>query len=273
MLRYLAPFAFAIHALPAAAMTAGEAEKLYEAMGLPEIVEIMRQDGLDYGETIERDLFPGRGGQGWRAAVSRIYDADDMNETMQRRLASELEGVDAEPLLEFFESDLGRRIVGLEISARRAMTDSEIEEAAKVAASDLRVEDPDRFGLLEDFAEANDLVESNVMGAMNSNFAFYSGLSEGEAFGDALTESEILADVWDQEQEIRADTEEWVYSFLALAYDPLADEEVEAYTALSKTDEGQALNRALFGAFDELFVSISRRLGFGAAGFMVGQDI
>lgn len=137
----------------------------------------------------------------------------------------------------------------------------------------LREADPARFGLLEEFVEVNDLIESNVMGAMNSNYAFYIGLMEGEAFGDGLTERDILADVWEQEAEIRADTEDWVYSYLALAYDPLTDEDIEAYIALSETEEGRALNRAMFAAFDELFVSISRRLGYGAAGFMAGQDI
>ena len=79
--------------------------------------------------------------------------------------------------------------------------------------------------------------------------------------------------MWAQEEDIRADTEEWVYSYLALAYDPLSNEDIEAYIALSRSDEGRALNRALFGAFDDLFVDISRRLGMGASRFLVGEDI
>ncbi len=273
MLRFLAPFALTLAALPASALTQEEADALHEALGLPEIIEIMREEGLDYGGTIEGDLFPGRGGDGWDATVSRIYDAEAMNETMRSRLAADLEGVEADPLLDFFESARGKRIVNLEISARRALLDPDVEDAAEVAAAELREDDPERFALLEDFVDVNDLVDSNVMGAMNSNYAFYVGLMEGDAFGDGLTESDILSDVWAQEAEIRADTEDWVYSYLALAYDPLPDEDIEAYVAISGTEEGRALNRALFAAFDELFVSISRRLGYGAAGFMAGQDI
>lgn len=273
MLRFVGPIAFALQAFPAAALTQEEANALYDALGLPEIVEIMREEGLDYGATIESDLFPERGGDGWRDTVSRIYDEETMNDTMRSRIAADLDEVDVAPLLEFFESERGRRIVGLEISARRALLDPDVEDAAEVAAAELREDDPARFGLLEEFVEVNDLVESNVMGAMNSNYAFYMGLMEGGAFGGGLTESDILSDVWAQEAEIRADTEDWVYSYLALAYDPLPDEDIAAYVDISRTDAGRALNRALFAAFDELFMSISEGLGYGAAGFMVGEDI
>lgn len=271
MLRYLAPVTFALSGAPVWA--AGGVEALYEAIGLPEIVGIMREEGIDYGRTIESDLFPDRGGDGWSATVSRIYNADAMNGAMLERFEADLGEIDPAPLLAFFESERGRRIIGVEISARRALLDPDVEEAAEVAAMELREADPARFGLLEEFVEVNDLIESNVMGAMNSNYAFYIGLMEGEAFDDGLTERDILADVWEQEAEIRADTEAWVYSYLALAYDPLSDEDIEAYIAISETEEGRALNRAMFAAFDELFVSISRRLGYGAAGFMAGQDI
>jgi hypothetical protein len=101
------------------------------------------------------------------------------------------------------------------------------------------------------------------MGAMNANYAFYMGLVEGDAFEEDLTEAGDPADVWSQEAEIRADTEEWVYSYLTLAYAPLSDEDIDAYIALSRTAEGRALNRALFGTFDDF--SSTSRAGSGEA--------
>ena len=108
---------------------------------------------------------------------------------------------------------------------------------------------------------------------MNSNYAFYIGLLDGNAFPRRLSENEVLADVWSQEDEIRDDTTEWVYSYLLMAYQPLSDEDLEVYTAMSRTEEGRALNRALFAAFDDVFVDISRNLGIAAARFISGQDI
>jgi hypothetical protein len=260
-------------ALPFGARAETGAEELFRALGMPRIIEVMREEGVDYGEMIRADLLQGEGGPGWTAVVSDIYDAGAMERQMLEGFESRLEGVTLDPLLAFFQSDRGQRIVELEVSARRAFLDDEVEEAAGEAADALRQDRPDRFELLSAFVEANDLVESNVMGAMNSNYAFYMGLMEGDAFDGDMTEELILSDVWAQEQEIRDDTETWVYSYLTLGYDPLDDDDIEAYIALSRTEEGRALNSALFGTFDDLFVDISRRLGQGAARFLVGEDI
>jgi hypothetical protein len=250
-----------------------DAAALFRSLGMPQIIDVMREEGVEYGETIRTDLLQGQGGASWSATVSDIYDAEDMSRYMLDGFESRLDGIEIDSLLDFFDSERGRRIVEFEVSARRALLEEEVEEAAEMAAADLAQTRPDRHALLSEFVEANDLVESNVIGAMNANYAFYMGLMTGDAFGEDLSEAEILSDVWGQEDQIRSDTEEWVYSYLTLAYDPLSDEDIEAYIALSRTEEGKALNRALFGAFDDLFVDISRRLGEGAARFLVGEDI
>jgi hypothetical protein len=61
--------------------------------------------------------------------------------------------------------------------------------------------------------------------------------------------------------------------YLAMAYQPLSDADLEAYIAFSRTPEGQVLNRALFAAFDALFNALSRDLGLAAARLMAGQDL
>ena len=153
------------------------------------------------------------------------------------------------------------------------MLDDSVDEAARARLEELQlVEDP-LLDRLHAFSDANDLVESNVIGAMNSNVAFYFGLIEGGALGFEMTEEQVLSDVWGQEESIRLETETWVYSYLALAYQPLDPDDLDAYTAFSLTPEGQALNNALFAAFDTLFTGISRNLGFAAARYMIGEDI
>jgi len=57
--------------------------------------------------------------------------------------------------------------VSFEISARRALLDDAIEEAAKVIWQDLQGEFDPRTELIERFVEVNDLIEENVAGAMN----------------------------------------------------------------------------------------------------------
>lgn len=258
--------------LPVPALAA-RIDALYAAMGLPEVLAIMREEGIDYGTEMEGDLFPGRGGPRWAAMVERIYDLDAMDATVRARFDTALEGVDLAPAEDFFGSERGRRIIRLEVTARRALLDDSVEQASLERLDEMIVAGDPRIDALKEFAEVNDLVESNVMGAMNSNYAFYVGLADGGSFFGALSEGEILADVWGQEEAIREDTEEWLYSYLAMAYQPLSDDDLDAYIAFSRTEEGQAVNRALFVAFDEMFVEISRALGLGASQFLSGQEL
>ena len=61
--------------------------------------------------------------------------------------------------------------------------------------------------------------------------------------------------------------------FLMLAYQPLSDQELDAYIAFSTTPAGQKANRAVFAAFDAMFVQVSKELGQSAGRLMAGQDI
>jgi len=205
--------------------------------------------------------------------VERIYDRTAMEEAVRGRAEPALSEAEVEELTAFFTSETGRKIVSLEISARRALLDEAVEQMSEESYAAALEEGDPRLDLLEEFVEANDLVERNVVGALNSNYAFYAGLADGGAFDFDLTEEQILRDVWGQEPEIRTDTTEWLYSYLFLAYRPLSDDELEAYIALSASDAGQALNGALFEGFDAMFNGISAALGMAAAQFMGGQEL
>lgn len=252
-----------------------EVAELMETMRITDIVALLREEGIDYGRTLEEDNFPGAGGAGWQATVAMIYDGARMEAAFGTSLSAALEGEGAaiEAARDFFASELGQKVLDLEIEARRALLDDATEEAAKVAWEEMAAEGGQRVDLLEAFVTANDLVESNVMGALNSNLAFYQGMAEGGAFGDKMTEEQMLSDTWAQEGEIRASTEGWIYPYLALAYGPLTDAELQQYIDYSRSPAGQVLNAALFSAFDDVFSPVSRALGLAMARQMQGQDI
>ncbi|MFO8127697.1 hypothetical protein [Yoonia sp.] len=119
----------------------------------------------------------------------------------------------------------------------------------------------------------NDLIEANVVGSLNSSYAFYTGLIDGGAMPADVTTETALQNVWSQEPDVRSDTTEWVYSFLLMAYQPLSDAELEAYIAFSRTEAGQDMSGALFSAFDGMFDDISRGLGLASSRFMVSQEL
>lgn len=250
-----------------------QAELLFDALGLPDIVDIMREEGVVYGAQIGTDLFPNQVSPAWRATVETIYDSAAMHASVKAAFIHALDNRDISPMVAFFSSDLGKTLVSLEVSARRALLDDTIEQASKDAATGAKANNTERFQLIDAFVQTNDLIEINVAGAMNSNVAFYMGLMAGGAFDEALTQDQIVNDVWDQEADIRANTSEWVYGFLLLAYDPVSAADLETYTAFSASDTGVALNGALFTAFDDMFDAISFALGREAARVMAGQDL
>jgi Uncharacterized protein conserved in bacteria (DUF2059) len=248
---------------------------LVEALQLSEVFAIMEDEGIAYGAEIEETMFPGTGGVSWADTVREIYASDRVLDSFVAVFQAELvaQGADIAPMIAFFASDTGRKAIGLEVSARRAMLDPAVEDATKLKLADMREDRDPRLDSLEAFVTANDLVEANVTGGLNASLAFYRGLASAGAMGADMTEDDMLQDVWAQEPQIRADTEEWVYSFLALAYAPLSEDELGAYTAFSETEAGQTLNKALFAGFDVVFTDVSERLGTAAAGYIAGQDL
>ena len=259
--------------VPQAAWHGDDIDALSAALLLPEMVDVMQEEGRSFGTQIGADMLGDRAGARWEKLVAGIYDADWLYARVIDTLSAELSADEAQEITAFFTTEPGLTIVGLELSARRAMLDEAIDEMAIEAAALAAADETPRFKQLESYVEANDLVEQNVVGALNSNYAFFIGLLNGGAFAGGMSEDQILQDVWAQEPEIRDSTEEWIYSFLNLAYQPLSDAELETYIAFSETETGRAFNAALFAAFDPLFEEISMRLGYGAAQMMQSSDL
>lgn len=259
---------------PASAASQDAAARIAAALRLPEVFDIMAEEGRDYGRTLEEGMFPGGGGVGWAADVARIYDADRTYATFMDRFAAELADAGTRGAIEaFLAGDLAQKAVGLEVSARRAMLDDAIDEAARRKAEDLAAAGDPQYALVREFIEANDLIESNVAGGLNSARAFYQGLAAGGAFDGGISDDQILSDVWQQEPEIRAETEIWISAMLNVAYAPLSEQELRDYIAFSRSAAGRDLNRALFTAYDAAFLDVSHQLGLAAAKYIAGQTL
>ena len=257
------------------AVSAERIRALVDLMQVDKMLDVMRQEGLDYGKTLNDDMMGGSAGADWQAKLEGVYDVDALRSGIE---ATMLRVYSEEPSMlgdveEFFGSALGQKILNLEVEARRAMLDDATKDAAELASQQMMGDNDPRMDLLRRFAEVNDLLEMNVAGAMTSNLAFYKGLASEGAFGNELTEDQMLSDVWNQEPQVRGDSEKWLFTFMTLAYQPLTDADVEAYIAFSESPAGQQLNAAVFAAFDETFRQVSFELGRAAAQQMQGNDI
>lgn len=245
-------------------------DPLWDALQMPATLEVMRDEGRELADNIASDYLTGRAGMGWLAEVARIHDPAAMAQIMRPAFDADLAGADVQPMLDFFDSPLGRRIVTLEVSVRRAFLEPDAEDAARarVRNGDVGAE---RMALIDRFIATNDLVEFNTAGAMNTNFAFLQGLATAELF--EMSEQDILARVWNDAESGRADTEQWLRAYLSTAYAPLGDDDLRAYIAFSETDAGRRLNRALFAGFGEMYVAQYHALGVAVARHVSAQEL
>ena len=252
-----------------------EIAALTQTLKIDALIAVMRTEGLANGKDMEADLFPGQGGAAWSVVVSRVYDAGRLHAIFDAALTKALQNDAAtqQAMTDFFGTALGQKILALEIGARKTLLDDKATEAAAQVWAKAAAANTPRVAQINHFAEVNDLVESNVMGALNGNLAFYRGMNDAGAFPQPMPEDDMLAEVWGQEADVRHDTTEWLFPFLMLAYQPLSDHELDQYIAFSETPAGQKANRAMFTAFDAMFVQVSKELGQSAGRLMAGQDI
>jgi len=264
-----------------ASQQGGEAElaqsvsQILNLLNIDAIITIMGEEGREYAVLMDQELFAGQGLAEWQRVVAMIYDEASMRQRFElafEKAMAQQEGT-ARQSIAFFAGDIGRRAVALEVAARRSLRDPAVEFAAQEQLMALQTQDSERYDQLQRFARANELVDSNVSGALNANFAFLRGLAVASGAQNALSEQDMLADVWQQEPDIRAETEAWLYPYLALAYAPLEDAGLAAYVEFSESEAGQGLNHALFAAYDAVFTQISYDLGRAAGRQMLMQDI
>ncbi|MGR3436478.1 MAG: hypothetical protein ACU0CO_16590 [Shimia sp.] len=256
-----------------AAPVQADIARLSQAIGLPEVVAIMADEGRAGAGGMVEESFGGRGAATWPGIVAGIYDA----EAMRARVEDEMDGLIGAPAREaaiaFFEGEVGRRIVRMEIAARAAIADPEIEAVAEDIAAEARSADAPVAAQVAEFVEVNDLLDQNVEGGLRSSFEFTKGLVDGGALPPSTTDETIMADVWAGLGQKREETATWLGAYLTMLFSSLEADDVDAYIAFSRTDAGQELNAAIMGGFDVLFADMSRRLGTEAATFLTAQDL
>ncbi len=244
---------------------------LMDVLKIDALAQILHAEGLDYAETLNRDMLNGQGGPAWQVQVDAIYDPQRMTETLRASLEAALDADQREAVIAFFASDTGAQIVALENAARAAIGQPDVETAARERFADLDGTDDPRLARITTLIDNASMIDRNVTAAMNANYQFLRGLGDGGAI--EMTQAEMLADVAQQHDEITQDTTGWLYGYFLLAYSPLDDAALDAYLAFSQTDAGAALNTALFDGFGKAYAEISYGLGRAVALNMVADAL
>lgn len=265
------PLLALLFAGPARAADPAQLQDLFEALHIEATIDVMHDEGVEYGREIGQDMLPEADSVSWQRVVERIHDKDWMRSSVENRFAEALQNHDLTDILDYLQSADGQEIVDLEIAARRAFLDPGIEQAARDQLEQRRDDKAPVLAAIDQLIRDSDLIERNVMGALNSNLVFYNGLVDGGAL--EMSQADIVADVWSQEETVRDEARDWLNAFLLMAYEPLDNAELQAYVAFYQTPEGQVLNRAMFEAFDTMYEELSYILGRALARHMQSEKL
>lgn len=246
-------------------------DDLLDALRLEQTITVMQQEGAAYGEDLADQLIPNVNRNSWAQTIRQIYEADRMRALVASGVEAEIASDDIKPILEYLSRDEVREIISLEISARRAFLDPDLEADAKARFAEMSGQGMHLLEQVDAMIRDSDLVEANVAGALNADLMFYRGLVDGGAF--RMSEAEILEQARGNEAAVRASSREWLEAFLMTAYQPLEREVLEDYVAFWRSPDGRLLTRALFAGFDQMYEDISYLLGRAVAREMTSEDL
>ena len=243
-----------------AAWPSAQTDRLVDALGLPALIVAFSAEGIEAGAALDAGLLNGQGGSVWAETVRRLYDPERLVQEVRAAFDAGLDPDVAAQALLFFESDLGQRLTELEVQARQAMLNPDLEEIAKsapAASSDA----------ISDFLTIRDLVARNTDTSLEAQIAFFAGMAE--VTGRANETPDIEA----QRDAVAANTESWLRGYYALAQSPLSADDVAIYTAFWDTEVGRALDDVLFEAFGTSYSTLSFGLGQTAGRLLPQNDL
>ena len=261
---------------PFAAQAQRLSDQVLDAMQIGPLFDILQDEAVASGLDLGAEMIPGRDLAGWEATLRRLNDPDRVLPDFRDAFAAALpDGPDGQgaAILAYLTTQPGSRIVALELSARVALNEPGIEDAVLQRFAEDRAAGDARASAVERFIAVNDLVDRNVEGALAANAAFLTGLRDGADVPGFMGSGDVFGDVWAQEPAIRDSTRDWLQAFVSLAYRPLDDAEMTTHIAFSETDAGQAMNDAIFAAFDAVIVDLSYDTGTALARLLASEEL
>ena len=251
-------------------------DHLWSILDLEPQMRIFQQEAVSEAARLDSEGMIAGTGRPWSATVGDIHDPARLRTLFRRGLARALDKADPSLIakgLQFYERGLGRQLVPLETSARNAMLDDQVTARASEAFAKAEAQDDPRAAQILRLIEEADLVAPNVSSGLNASVAFSTGFGAVGGFDMPLTQDQMLADTWAQQDQIEAETRDWLQAFLMLAYSPLSDDQISTYTAFATSAAGQELARVMFAAYDAVFLQTSRDMGMAAGLRLQGQQL
>ena len=240
----------------------GAAQDLQQARGLLRLIGFdvaARQIEAEFRHPPDR--FPPEMRDAWRTAAEGRFRADEIFETAAVRMEGTLTPDEIAGLEDYLSDGLGARVTALEAAAQDPDNAAQVEAEKQAYLDSLGSDFAERFDLLEDCAQALQMIETSVAMVLNISYSISSGMMATGQLPGMTSEEDILASLAKQEPQIRAVVERNVLSSLAYTYRDLSDAELRAYTAFLQSEPAKAIYAVMDRAIEDVVRRDSRALG------------
>lgn len=208
---------------------------------------------------------------GWAQIAAGIATPGRIARGMRRGLAEALAARADAPAaslaeaLAFWTSDLGRRAMALQLSARTALADPAAEAAARAAFAEATARADPRAAQITRLAAAADLVDPAVALSLNASLAMLRGLRDGGGMAPPPSDEALTAGLAAQEPMLRAELAGWIEALLYLSCAGLSDGEVEVLIAATATPGAHELAALVGRGAEAALTDVAAALGLASA--------
>ena len=244
---------------------------LYDALQMDRVNEIIRAEGIRDARGTGEAYLSTNSVERFVEQAKSVYQLDNMEKDFKRLLTENLSTSEANEILLFYRLPIGKLASELEVSARVAISETEIEEMAKTMLKEAKAIKNTRLNEIESVIKILELVEQNLIGAYAAQFAFMYELSKLGVLD--LSRQEMIDIITNDEEKLKGEILEWLMAFSHMAYAPMSDEEFRVYNDFSKSDLGILLNKALFSVYNEMAKDQSQSLANILGEFMISEDL
>lgn len=208
---------------------------------------------------------------GWARIAARIATPGRIALGLRRGIASALAARGDAPAaslsaaLAFWTSDLGRRAMALQLSARAALAEPAAEAAARAAFAEATARADPRAAQITRLVAAAHLVDPAVALSLNASLAMLRGLRDGGGMARPPTDEALTAGLAAQEPMLRAELAGWIEALLYLSCAGLNDAEVEVLIAATATPGAHDLAALVGRGAEAALTDVAGALGLASA--------
>jgi hypothetical protein len=212
---------------------------------------------LEEAGSPEEGALDDRVGQILATAFSTAYAPERLQESVRASLPRLLDESALAAALEWLESDLGRKVAGLEEAASSPEENAIQREQAQAQLAGLP---PARRAQIDRLSQAIQLTESTVSIMIQVNVGLVRGLSE--AAPELGIDPEIVAaNLQAQREQLAAALEPELVGSLAYTYRTLEAAELERYVGFAESEPGRRYHAATIAAVEQAFATAAELAG------------